>query len=172
MVILWVMGPLTSQKTASLTWCLDTNSRLSFEHSTDVLSLLSSQKLHHLLDSWMLTQMLIILWGLKWGSDPFTLTKTSSLTWRLDANSGLFSLGIQLSFWSFYCCLVIPPFQDTLLLSYLIEYFHQAVKFPVHFFRELCRLLLYMFLEIVINLSFQLLSLVILFVSSVRSTSL
>ena len=35
----------------------DTNSRLlSFGHSTEVLALLPSQKLHHLLNIWMLTQ--------------------------------------------------------------------------------------------------------------------
>ena len=68
------------------------------------------------------------------------------------------------------------PFTATLyffllLVSYLIEYFHQAIKFSVHYFREPCHFLLYLFLEIAINHSFHLLSLVILFVSSVRFIS-
>ena len=138
---LWILnrdlGPLHH-----LTLCLDANSRLSSEQSTDVLTLLPSQKLHHLFDIWMVTQG-CFPWALSWGSCPFT----AALHFLL--------------------------FKILTFVSYLIQYFHQTLKFLVHcLFRKPCRLLLSLFLEVAINLTFQLLSLVILFVSSVRSTSL
>ena len=134
-------GSFPSQKNAYLTWCLDTNSKLlSFGHSAKVLALLPSQKLHHLLDVWTLTQ----------GCFP----------WTLNRGSGPFTAALYILF-----------FKILMLVSYLIEYFQQAFKFPVHFFRQPCRLLVCLILEVVINLSFQLLSSIILFVLSVRSIS-
>ena len=117
-------GSFPSQKTASLTWCLDANSKfLSFGHSTDVLALLPSQNLHHLLDVWMLTQV--------------------CFSWALNQGSGSFAAALYILF-----------FNILMLVCYLIEYFHQGLKFPVHFFREPRRLLPCLFLEVVINLSF------------------
>ena len=75
--------PFTLTKSTSFTWCLDANTRA------------------------------VILWALNRGSGPFTLTKTLSLAWCLDAHSGMFSLGPQPRFWPYYCCLVLPRFQDT-----------------------------------------------------------
>ena len=120
---------------------MDDNSRLlSFGHSTEVLALLLSEKIHRLLDVWMLTQVCFYL-ALVRGSDPFAAALNTIL------------------------------FKIMMLLSYLIEYFHQAFKFPVNFFREPCHLLPCLFLEVVINLSFQLLFSIILLVLSVRSIS-
>ena len=120
---------------------MDANSRLiSFGHSTKVLALLPSQKLDHLLDVWMLTQV--------------------CFSWALSRSSGSFS-----------AALYIFLFKILILVSYLIEYFHQAFRFPVHFFREPCCLLPCLFLEVVTTFSFQLLSSIILFVLSVCSIS-
>ena len=92
------LGPLHH-----LTLCLDANSRLSSEQSTDVLTLLPSQKLHQLFDIWMVTQG-CFPWALSWGSCPFT----AALHFLL--------------------------FKILTFVSYLIQYFHQAVKFLVHSF--------------------------------------
>ena len=64
------------------------------------------------------------LWALNRGSDPIT------------------------------AALYFLVFKILMLVSYLIEYLRQAVKLPVYLFREPCRLLLYLFFEVVINLSF------------------
>ena len=42
----------------------------------------------------------------------------------------------------FAATLYILLFKILMLVSCLIEYFHQPFKFPAHFFREPCRLLL------------------------------
>ena len=111
-----------------------------------------------------------MLWALNRGSGPFTLTKTLWLTWCLDANSRLFSLWtLNQGSSPFAAALYFLLFEILLLISYLDKYFHQAFKFPVHFFREPYHLLLCLFLEVVINLSFQSLSSINLFVSSIKN---
>ena len=79
--------------------------------------------------------------------------------WALNQGSGPFAA-------TFYFLL----FKILMLVSYLIEYFHHAFRFSVHFFGKPFRLLLCLF-KVAINRSFQLLSSIILFVLSVRSIS-
>ena len=114
---------------------------------------------------------MVILWTLNRGLGPFPL-KPASFNWCLDANSKLLSFGHSTEV---LALLLLPCtssfFKILMLVSYFNKYFHQAFKFPVHFFREPCRLLPCLFLEDVINLSFHLLSSIILFVKSVRSIS-
>ena len=69
-----------------------------------------------------------IFWALNRGSGPFTLTKTWSLTWCLDANSRLFFLGTQPKFWPFFCCLIHLPFQDT----YACKLSHRVLSSSLH----------------------------------------
>ena len=124
------------------------------------------KKSHHLLDVWMLTQC--YLWAFNRGLPSQKLQHLLEV-WMLTQDC--FPWALNRSSSPFTAALNFLLFQILMLVSHLIEYFHQAVKFPVHFFREPCRLLLYLFLEVVINLSFQLLSLVILSVPSVGSIS-
>ena len=146
-----------------------------FGHSIKIWVLsLSKNCITYLMSGFQLKDM---LWAFnRWGSALYTLTKTSPLTWCLDANSELFSLATQPRLWYLYCryflVLYVHLFKILMLVSYLIEYFHPAIKFPVHFFRKPFRLLLCLFLKVAINIYFQFLSLVILFVPYVLSISL
>ena len=147
-------GSFPSQKPASLTLCLDANASILFEPSTEFLPLLPSQNLHHLLDVWMLTQGLLSfghlteVLALLPSQKPYLLLDVWMLTqecflWALNRGSDPIT-----------AALYFLVFKILMLVSYLIEYFRQCVKLPVYFFREPCRLLLYLFFEVVINLSF------------------
>ena len=113
---------------------------------------------------------MVILWRLNQGLGPFPPKKLHHLldVWML--TQSCYPLVTQPRFWPFVCCLVLLPFQDSYACKLSHRVLSSSLLISCPFFQEALPLAA-LFLEVVINLSFQLLSSVILFVSSVHSIS-
>ena len=90
----------------------------------------------------MLTEGLWLSFGHSTEVWILSLSKNCITYLMLNANSRQFSLVTQPRFWPFFCCLVLPAFQDTYARKLSHRVISSSLKFSLHFFREPCRLLL------------------------------